>query len=103
MNKWISVDEKLPFCSKDVLVYISNYPRPYIDVTCTYRYGKDKNGNDTINWQDGWRKGQRHEITHWMPLPAPPNTESVLCKHKNIALVLRSDNKNVCADCGAIF
>lgn len=66
-NEWISVDEKLPengqvvlFYQKDGFIYCAEYfagnalmsPGWFID-------------------NDSW---DAKEVTHWMPLPAPPNS-----------------------------
>ena len=55
-NEWISVEERLPENSANVLV-------------C------HENGYVTTNaWLIGcwWFKNERNPITHWMPLPEPP-------------------------------
>ncbi len=53
-NEWVSVDEGLPEPTYCVLVYTTDYS---IEV--------DARGSDG-EWMS-------HEVTHWMPLPAPPN------------------------------
>lgn len=55
-NKWISVEDKLPRCAEKVLVYHMN--------------GKiDIDMMSPIGWLRSIAFG---EITHWMPLPEPP-------------------------------
>lgn len=61
MSKWISVKERLPKEGEKVLVYSRLIPgMPYITTdTCT------KAGNFAYC-------GARGTVTHWMPLPEPP-------------------------------
>jgi hypothetical protein len=61
--EWISVNERLPsFFENDVLVFMKD---KRFMVTKTYNYGGKP------NWEPGWRKGDRYEITHWA-IPTPP-------------------------------
>ncbi len=53
-NEWVSVEERLPEPTYCVLVYTTDYS---IEV--------DARGSDG-EWMS-------HEVTHWMPLPAPPD------------------------------
>ena len=61
MAEWFSVKEKLP--------------EPYVDVL-TYRA---KNGYFEVahrlksRW---WCESRRNHVTHWMPLPEPPENEN---------------------------
>ena len=55
-NEWVSVDERLPEPTYCVLVYTTDYS---IEV--------DARGSDG-EWMS-------YEVTHWMPLPAPPGKE----------------------------
>ena len=59
---WISINEKLPDECKSVIVYVTrfNYYPNYISMS---------------HRQDGvWKseEGTCKKITHWMPLPEPP-------------------------------
>lgn len=63
--RWIPVTERLPENTEDVLVFRPKM-KIEIGISCRIndewlRYGKDLHGNDVI--------------THWMPLPEPPEVE----------------------------
>jgi len=60
MNEWISVKDRLPEEDILVLVFI-----PYWRKISTDRLGKD----------GCWRGAFGEAITHWMPLPEPPQHE----------------------------
>ncbi len=75
MSNWISVDDILPKSSDDsVLVYFSEtggietvHIQDYFDDITA---GLDEGGNQLYT---KWYKSQK--VTHWMPLPAPPENE----------------------------
>lgn len=56
VQEWVSVDDRLPKNSDNVLVCHNNGL-----VTTNAWLG--------ANW---WFKNERNQITHWMPLPEPP-------------------------------
>ena len=60
MSEWISVEDRLPEKNTSVLVSTDNG----IVFQCLYAY-------------DGWDlwEGNEVNITHWMPLPEPPNAD----------------------------
>ena len=63
---WTSVDERLPDKGQGVLAYRGDFNG---DMMNTYTY------LGSGNWEDdyGYRGSAEHEgITHWMPLPEPP-------------------------------
>lgn len=67
-NEWVSVDENLPDFDVPVLVYVKDIfdNKGIINITkYTITY------NLTNNWL-GYENSS-FKITHWMPLPAPPN------------------------------
>lgn len=72
MSEWISVDDRLPESRDDgVLVYFSEtggvetvHIQDYFDDITA---GVDAAGNQLYT---KWYKNQK--VTHWMPLPAPP-------------------------------
>ena len=53
-NEWVSVEERMPEPTHCVLVYTTDYS---IEV-------------DAIGSDGEW---MAYEVTHWMPLPAPPD------------------------------
>ena len=66
MNGWISVKDKLPEYKNNIILYAPGYSgRPvrmgWLDKT-------DENGH---NWRDAQGFGIL-SVTHWMPLPEPP-------------------------------
>ena len=70
MNEWIRInsDFDLPSSRGDYIVYTGNDGSP--EVIALYYCGDD-------NWDDGAgiAKGSWYGITHWMPLPTPPEKE----------------------------
>ena len=80
MSKWISIKERLPDLDQLVIItWLSDYDRSPI-----YAWGGRTDDGDGWRWgvADSYRsinsKGEPIEIddnypvTHWMPLPAPP-------------------------------
>ena len=67
MNKWISVEDKLPDENQEVLILIPVVNRFNIE-NGIYR-------GDGI-WSGAWctrrGKGQSYKVSHWMPLPDAP-------------------------------
>lgn len=57
-DKWISVDDRLPDTRDIVLICVSDIPGGYV----------------TTGWMLG-DKFERRNVTHWMPLPEPPESE----------------------------
>lgn len=59
-NEWISVEERLPEHLKDVLAL----------------YGNGKIDIDWVDSSGNFKFGSLFDgVTHWMPLPAPPDKE----------------------------
>lgn len=64
MPGWIQVGTKLPKVGEVVLAWSGDYPKPQIVV---------------FRGEDQWKyEGEEHfalaYVTHWMPLPEPPET-----------------------------
>jgi len=58
--KWISVEDALPDSDISVLVYA--------DCACSGSWNGEKK-----NWHDSECRVVARVVTHWMPLPDPPN------------------------------
>lgn len=65
--KWIPVGERLPNENDDVLCCRGNHIGAMMDV---YTYKGDNKWEDAYGY---WNYGDIEGITHWMPLPEPPN------------------------------
>ena len=62
--RWIGVDERMPEEDEDVLVYIHNYQNEtFVDVGYYKSLSK--------KWAC-YASTAQDDITHWMPLPEPP-------------------------------
>lgn len=78
MSKWISVNERFPEPKLPVLVYGRSCFSPNEKVICCATYGSpDWFGDDWFAYGcDGHEWGNIFEdVTHWMPLPDPPEDE----------------------------
>ena len=58
-NKWIPVSERLPERGQEVIIYTGNIQKPTV---LAYQFWNPK--------YDTWA-----HVTHWMPLPTPPEGE----------------------------
>ena len=68
-HEWISVRDRLPEQLKEVLVCFDGYGEKSVS-TATYRnyfYGKE--------WLSNMMSLSVDSVTHWMPLPEPPEKE----------------------------
>ena len=65
--EWISVGDKLPDSDKDVLFYNDEFKNVELGHFC---------GNQ---WFPAWaeHKIDGSSVTHWMPLPNPPNSQEM--------------------------
>lgn len=70
---WISVEDRLPEVdSGEVLVWLTG-GRCAFDEWHTHREDPTGMGGPTMDMGAMWRDYEYEEITHWMPLPAPPH------------------------------
>ena len=78
--KWISVEEKMPPEDTEVLVYATEKIKGFGSVTaiCEYSETTSMFGNKTgrYDWSSPWEYFHvDYKITHWMPLPEPPEED----------------------------
>lgn len=83
MSEWISVKDRLPEHDTDVLVFAEGKHEAFIGesvITITH-IGNHKfwpDSPDHWEWVSPWQYFMTdYEITHWMPLPKPPERESI--------------------------
>ena len=69
IQRWISVDERLPEPGTDVTVCFGS-----VDIF-TYRYNRWGNLRFMVRDDCGYWKEPFVEVSHWMPLPEPPKEE----------------------------
>ncbi len=69
MAEWISVKDRLLRTNRTVLVYM---PERFNSIQTAFydRYW----GEDDEDWHEGWSTNTT--VTHWMPLPEPPESEA---------------------------
>ena len=76
---WISVEERLPEFHEEVLVYAIGKEdafTPVMAVSEIYIFKLLPFSNGTIEWRDPWDYfNKNYKVTHWMPLPKPPQGE----------------------------
>lgn len=80
-NNWISVKDKLPEFETNVITYYQfmdgkgEKAKPIHCIQVGYLVQTSKRANNNIRneWhiEENWAQDR---ITHWMPLPSPPNT-----------------------------
>lgn len=68
-NEWVSVDERLPETAGEYLVVY--HPCHWDNVSA-----KVCVGIDSFRGKTAWAKKKYQRVTHWMPLPAPPEKEN---------------------------
>src|SRR5690349_9177492 len=94
-NKWISVKDQLPDCNKtpnsfgvEVLVYppIKNYGCS--DANTAFFGCRITDEPSFYLWG-----ALQHEITHWMPIPAPPGEKNVFNPVQHVKRMKEQDKK----------
>jgi hypothetical protein len=58
LSEWISIDDRLPKIADDVIVFSDDKYQIDIGFLINGKWFSDK--------------GELHTVTHWMPLPNPP-------------------------------
>ena len=73
MSEWISVKDRLPETDEMVLVIASGKPKKNITLDRAYELAE----YDPEGWiLDMWPEWMGAVITHWMPLPEPPEVST---------------------------
>ena len=70
MAEWISVDTALPEIGEDVLTRRESGSYQIEQAMVRAMYGAPESVNVSIEWECDW--GEDGAVTHWMPLPDPP-------------------------------
>ena len=67
MSEWISVEDRLPDETSQVLVVANDIVNEFVDVVTAYICPEYEN----LMWE---KDGEDYPpiVTHWMPLPKPP-------------------------------
>ena len=73
VQEWISVKDKLPDQSGEVLVIVSGNPQKNITLNCAYELAEYDPYDGWI--MEMWPEWEDAVVTHWMPLPEMPKGE----------------------------
>ena len=72
VSRWISVTERMPECQKMILLHAPTSQRGAVD----YGFLDFADRKFKVQSMLGWDPADAYgEVTHWMPLPAPPCSE----------------------------
>ncbi len=77
MSEWISVEERLPTMGRQVLVSVEYDGKKYyaLDEWDYYHERPVSFSSETICTGEGWQDHDFEDVTHWMPIPEPPNSD----------------------------
>lgn len=72
--KWISVKDQLPEDGQDVLIFIDDFCIAQYIFTPAKTTGRKhiKHHPEKREFDVQWRIFDAEDVTHWMPLPEPP-------------------------------
>ena len=70
VQEWISVDDRLPDQSGEVLVIASGSPQKNITLNAAFELAEYDPYDGWI--MEMWPEWEDAVVTHWMPLPQPP-------------------------------
>lgn len=74
--RWIPVGEKLPGIGETVLVIASGWPKPRKELRGAVEIATLYADKPQPDWMlEAWPDWADPEVTHWMPLPEPPEVE----------------------------
>ena len=73
VQEWISVRDKLPDQSGEVLVIVSGNPQKNITLNCAYELAEYDPYDGWI--MEMWPEWEDAVVTHWMPLPSTEGLE----------------------------
>lgn len=80
--RWISVKDRLPEYEQDVLLIAHGWEGQLLYIGCLHHEGAIKSWLTGITSKEsewsisGWSYLRAPEVTHWMPLPEPPEAEN---------------------------
>lgn len=78
---WIPVSERLPEVGARVFVYCPRYsPKENIATRVLSNIGHEGHFWHFDNDDDDWCDGSDSAVTHWQPLPEPPEKEGAWSK-----------------------
>lgn len=70
--QWISVEDKMPKCGELVIIYVANLNKGKGD----YALDKCRKVDGKKEWEFYNRHNAGFDVTHWMPFPQKPKSES---------------------------